>query len=377
MNKIPLNEARKKAIVKPSDSYVKPSDKAVRTSDNSFFIGENPRNFAIKSDEKMSEKKRFIFNDERVKNSYGFYILTSGIDTRRFSQNPVCLADHWNWTGSVLGVWEDMQTANGTLSGAPKFDTKSYEELVRQVESGTLKGCSMGILFDEADFIKNEKGDLILTKCELMEVSIVAVPSNANSIALYHQNGNRMSEGEIKTLCLSLGSPQETPNDNPINNNNSMKKIQLSLMAYAALGFAQTTQTVEEPELDKAILTLKNEADKTALELAKVKQELQAYKDADKLKKDQEIDTMVTLAIQEGRITADKKQTFVDLAAQNLDLAKSTLESFPKKKDLAAGVTTPSGNAEPMTEEKFQTLSEEQRWTWKQENPEEYKKLFA
>ncbi|GAA4156643.1 hypothetical protein GCM10022217_15860 [Chryseobacterium ginsenosidimutans] len=326
----------------------------------------------------MSEKRRFVFNDESVKNSYGFYILTSGIDIRRFSQNPVCLADHWNWTGSVLGIWEDIQAGSGTLSGTPKFDTKSYEELVRQVESGTLKGCSMGILFDEADFTKNENGDLILTKCELMEVSIVAVPSNANSIALYHQNGNRMSEGEIKTLCLSFGKSQEPEINNPINNNDStMKKIQLSLMAFAALGFAQTTQTVEEPELDKAILTLKNENDKNALELEKVKRELQAYQDADKLKKTQEIETMVTLAVQEGRITADKKQTFIDLAAQNLELAKATLESFPKKVDLSAGVKTPGGNGEPMTEEKFQTLSEDQRWTWKNENPEEYKKLFA
>jgi len=325
----------------------------------------------------MSENKRFVFNDESVKNSYGFYILSSGIDTRRFSQNPVCLADHWNWTGSVLGTWEDVQAGNGTLSGTPKFDTKSYEELVRQVESGTLKGCSMGILFDEADFTKNENGDLILTKCELMEVSIVAVPSNANSIALYHKNGNRMTEPEVKTLCLSLGSPQEAPINNPINNNNSiMKKIQLSLMAFAALGFAQTTQNVEEPELDKAILTMKNEYDKNALELEKVKKELQAYQEADQLKKSQEIETMVTLAVQEGRITADKKQTFIDLAAQNLELAKSTLETFPKKIDLSAGVTTPVGG-EPMTEEKFQTLSEEQRLAWKNANPDVYKKLFA
>ena len=81
--------------------------------------------------------------------------------------------------------------------------------------------------------------------------------------------------------------------------------------------------------------------------------------------------------MQEGRITADKKQTFLDLAAQNLELAKNTLDSFPKKVDLTAGVVTPVGNGEPMTEEKFQTLSEDQRWTWKQANPDEYKKLFA
>lgn len=326
----------------------------------------------------MSKNKRFVFNDETVKNSYGFYILTAGISTSRFSQNPICLADHMNWTAAVLGVWNDITIEAGQLLGTPNFDTKNYQELVRQVESGTLKGCSMGILFDEADFTKNENGDLVLTKCELMEVSIVAVPSNANSIALYHQNGIRMSENDVQNLCLSFNSSSENPLNNSTNNKDSdMKKIQLSLMAFVALGFAQTTQNVEEPELDKAILTLKNEHDKKALELEKIKQELKAFKDADKLKKDQEIETMVTLAVQEGRITADKKQTFVDLADANLELAKSTLESFPKKQDLSAGINTPNGNIDPMTEEKFQALSEAERWTWKNENPDEYKKLFA
>lgn len=323
-------------------------------------------------------KKKFVFNDESVKNSYGFYIKTSGIDTRRFSQNPICLADHWNWTGSVIGVWEDVQADGSTLSGSPKFDTKNYEELVRQVESGTIKGCSMGILFDEADFTKNENGDLILTKCELMEVSIVAVPSNANSIALYHQNGNRMSEGEIKTLCLSLSTPQDNPIENLTNNNDSkMKKIQLSVLALVALGFAKTTKEVDEAELDEAVLGLKSKIDEKELELSKVKADLQAYKDAEKLALEGKITSLVDNAVKEGRITADLSQTYKDLAAQNFELAQKTLETFPKKADLSAGVKTPTGGNEPMTDENFQKLDVNAQLAWKEANPEEYKKLFS
>jgi hypothetical protein len=325
----------------------------------------------------MSKKKRFIFNDESVKNSYGFFILTAGIDTRRFLQNPICLADHWNWTGSVLGTWGDIQTADGTLSGSPTFDTKSYEELVRQVESGTLKGCSMGILFDEADFIRNDNGDLVLTKCELMEVSIVAVPSNSNSIALYHKNGAIMNEKEIHTLCLSAAKPAGINTDNLTNNNDfNMKKIQLSLLAFVALGFAKNTKEVDEAELQEAVLNLKSDYDTKVLELEKAQKDLKAYQEADKLKKDQEIETMVTLAVQEGRITAEKKQTFVDLAAQNFDLAKATLESFDKKVELSGEIKTPTGG-EAMTEEKFLTLSAAAQIEWKEKNTEAYNKLFA
>lgn len=327
-------------------------------------------------------KKKFVFNDEKKKNSYGFSIQTMGIDLERFTQNPVCLNNHLNWTEAVIGNWIDISTENGILSGEPVYDeaTENLEnkETIRKAKAGFIKGCSMGISFDEADFVKLENGDLLLTKCELFEVSLVAVPSNANSVTLYDKSGNKMSENEVKTLCLSLGNPESDPTKFTTNNNDSkMKKIQLSLLALSALGFAQNTQTVEEPELDKAILSLKNENDKNTLELEKVKKELKAFQEADKLKKANDIETMVTLAIQQGKITADKKQTYVDLAAVNFDLAKSTLDSFEVKIDLTAGIQTPGGSNEAMTEEKWQTLDLNAQLAWKTANPDQYKKLFS
>ena len=323
-------------------------------------------------------KKIFTFNDERVKNSYGFYIETAGISLARFNQNPICLNSHWNWTTEVLGTWEDLKIVDGKLQGSPVFNTENNKEVVRQVNEGVIKACSMGILFDEADFVKNENGELVLKKCELMEVSIVAVPSNANSVALYHSNGIQMTEKEIKNLTLSLGAATP-PNPENFNqdNNSTMKKIQLSVLAFVALGFAKTTKEVDEAELDEAVLGLKAKIDENELELKKVKADLQAYKDAEKLALEGKITLAVDTAVKEGRITADLAQTYKDLGAQNFDLMTKTLESFPKKVDLKAGVTTPSGTTEPMTEENFQKLSTEAQLAWKEANPEEYKKLFS
>lgn len=324
-------------------------------------------------------KKRFAFNDEKKKNSYGFYIQTAGINLTRFNLNPVCLNNHLNWTEAVIGNWIDLSSEEGVLSGEPVFDeaTESLEnkETIRKAKAGFIKGCSMGISFDEADFIKLENGDLILTKCELFEVSLVAVPSNASSVTLYDKSGNKMSENEVKTLCLSLGNANPIK-DSTNNNDFNMKKIQLSLLAFVALGFAKNTKEVDEAELQEAVLNLKADFDTKTLELKKVTDELQAYKDAEKLKLTQETETMVNLAIQEGRITADKKQTFVDLAAQNFALAKATLETFEKKIDLTAGIQVPGGK-EAMTEEKWQTLDLNAQLSWKAANPEEYKKLFS
>lgn len=330
-----------------------------------------PRN----QSQKMS-KKRFTFNDEKIKNSYGFYILTAGIDTTRFNRNPICLNDHSNWTGAVLGTWADLSAENGALSGTPNFDTKDkyHKEVIRQVESGTIKGCSMGVLFDEADFTKNEKGELVLTKCELMEVSIVAIPSNANSVALYHKNGVMMKENEVKTLCLSFG--ENTEQNHNQNNNFNMKKIHLSVLAFVALGFAKTTKEVDEAELDEAILGLKAKIDEQGIELQRAKADLSAYQNAEKLAQEGKITTMVELAVKEGRITAEHAQTYKDLAAQNFELAQKTLESFPKKVDLSTGIITPAGNdAGVKTMEDFQKLSHEKQLSFKNENPDLYKAI--
>ena len=69
-------------------------------------------------------KKIFTFNDERVKNSYGFYIETAGISLARFNQNPICLNSHWNWTTEVLGTWEDLKIVDGKVVLYPKDTEK-------------------------------------------------------------------------------------------------------------------------------------------------------------------------------------------------------------------------------------------------------------
>lgn len=318
-------------------------------------------------------KKRFVLNDESVKNTYGFRVLTAGINLTRFNDNPVCLNNHSNSTKDVLGEWIALETKDGLLTAEPDFDTEDVEgkEVVRKVENGKIKGCSIGIIIDP-DKMLLVNGELILSECELLEASIVAVPSNSKAIVLYSSEGVMLDETEVKTLCLSADKT------NPKNNTDlNMKKINLGLLAFVALGFAQNTQSVEEPELEKAVLDLKAKADSSASELLRVKAELKAYQDAEKITNTQNIDTMVELAVKEGRITAEHSQTYKDLAAQNFDLASKTIASLPVKAELGADIHTPGGTTEPMTEEKFQTLSAEAQLSWKTANLDAYKKLFS
>ena len=86
---------------------------------------------------------------------------------------------------------------------------------------------------------------------------------------------------------------------------------------------------------------------------------------------------MLDEAIKSGKITADKRQTFADLAAQNFELAKATLEGIPAKKTFSSGVTTPTGVTGVATMEDFQKLSLDEKLAFKNGNPEAYQKLIA
>ncbi|AUX17360.1 HK97 family phage prohead protease [Flavobacterium columnare] len=224
--------------------------------------------------------KPFVFNDQNQANSYGFRILTEGISLKRFNKNPIMLNQHWNSTSNVLGKWENVKVEKDLLLGEPVFDVADEEALKvsGKVDRGFINSCSMGITFKRED-LKIIGTELIMEKCELYECSIVAVPSNANSIRLYAENGELLKDDEVKQLCLSLQpvNELETPNENENQTLEfktiDMKKITLSLAVLTALSFDKATPEVDVEAVEKAVLKLSNEnaelkAEKLKLEAA-------------------------------------------------------------------------------------------------------------
>lgn len=321
--------------------------------------------------------KPFVFNDQNQTNSYGFRILTKGISLKRFNKNPMMLNQHWNSTESVLGKWTNIRVEKDLLLGEPVFDIEDADALKvsGKVEREFINSCSMGITFNRDD-LKIIGTELVMEKCELYECSIVAVPSNANSIRLYSESGTLLKDDEVKQLCLSL-QPEvlenQDPSDselsqklqlNPIN----MKKILLSVASLLALKFDKSTPEVDVEKVEEAILNLSKE--KATLE-AKVLS-LEAEKEA---VQETAITEMVNLAITEGRIPATKKEAFVNLAKTDFDLAKTTIQAIPVKQTLLGEVSNPEGKSE-MTKEAFQKLSHSAQLEFKANNAEEYKKMF-
>lgn len=314
--------------------------------------------------------KRFTFNDPDQQNSHGFLIPTEGISLTRFEKNPVMLDQHWNSTHSVIGRWNDVKVENGLLTALPEFDTEDEyaKKIAGKVDRDYIKGCSMGITFKRDD-LKYVAGKLILEKCELYEVSIVAVPSNANSIHLYHEDGQTlMSETDVQKLCLSV-----IPTDfEEITPETKSMKIKLISAAMLALGLSASQTEIESDELNQKIIDL--DAKKTAAEL-----KLSERVRADESAKLSAITTKVKEGIVAGKLSAEKEADYIKLGVMNESLLDTAIGTAPEKASLAAQVKNTGGKEAPevKTADDFQKLSLDEQLTFKNDNFEQYTKIFS
>lgn len=329
----------------------------------------------------MPRPEYFVFNDENVINSYGFYINTLGIKMDRFNDNPVMLNNHINSTENVIGNWSGALKENGQLKLKPHFDEESNlgKDVAGKVDRGFLKGCSMGII-PNWDSVQKVGERLIMMECELAEGTIIPVPSNKGAIAIYSADGTEVLKADdIKSLCLSVteklqGIPEK------LNTNLDMKKIILSVATLMVLGFKdQPTEGHDVSEVEARVLdlnakvtalTTENEGLKLAAKTAKEAQEA-----AVKLAANEKVD----LAITQGKIPADKKEAFVQLGITSPEVLQTTLDSIPGKNTLNLGIRVPGGNGTLVvaTMEDFQKLGLEDQLSFKTDSPEEYKKLVG
>ena len=98
--------------------------------------------------QKNSRKMRVRLSNHSL-NSYGFWVLTSGISLERYNQNPVLLYMHQR--GEVIGTVEDIKVEGEELTGELKFDEASElsKRVKKQFECGSLRMVSIGFTIVE------------------------------------------------------------------------------------------------------------------------------------------------------------------------------------------------------------------------------------
>jgi hypothetical protein len=259
----------------------------------------------------MPVAKKFILSDESI-NSYGFRVLTDGIDLSRFEKNPVMLMNHCE--DDIPGAWGSVAKEGGKLVGVTRFDEKDEEALViaNKVEQGFINGASIGFCIietstDPALMLPGQTRPTV-TKCILYEASITPLPSNGNALALYDNNGQK----------LKL--------DDEALNFNKLSLIQNSTQPDMKLtAKTQTVLNVSADAADTAIETAVLALEKRATD---AETSLKTIKDTQTAELKTRSEKLVDNAITGKKLTADKRDAWVNLAIADYASTETALNSM-------------------------------------------------
>jgi HK97 family phage prohead protease len=153
------------------------NDAQVRFAPNSYDATARTIDAVISTG---AQVKRFFFTEE-------LEISPDAIDLGRATTGMVPLLDSHNQgtTAAVLGTVSNVRIEGGQLIASLKFGETDQAKLVEgMVARGELKGISIGYRVQTWTIVSVEDGSETwrATRWELLEVSIVSVPADANAV---------------------------------------------------------------------------------------------------------------------------------------------------------------------------------------------------
>lgn len=251
-----------------------------------------------------------IINDEAVVNDRGWRLLNSGLDRRRYDKNPLLL--HQHDTDQIVGHCTGLRIEGTRLIGAFEFDADPDSQAVKEkATNGSLRGVSPGLYIRDMEFASDVD---TVTDWELLEVSLVTLPSNPSAVKLYSQHGTALSDEEAKQHIVQLKSnyTMPTPTPNPLTP---------QTLALLGLGDSATLSDIHQ-----AITQLTAEREQLQKELTDLHHEAG--------------EALIQSAIDAGKIDASRRESFAQLYATDPELCSSILDAIPAPKSLASRLTS-------------------------------------
>ncbi len=261
-------------------------------------------------------------------NSYGYRVLTEGVDITQYERNPILLYMHNR--GKAIGLIKGIRKENGEITGELAFDeaTELSTQCKKQWDFGSLRMVSIGFEIIEtseaAELIVPGQRYATVTKARLVEVSLVDIGANNDAIRLH-------KDGQLITLSEGGDCPLPRLNHKPTNNQPQMDIKTLAL----TLGLPETA--------DEAAVNAK---------LAELKA---ANYDTENIRKENEqlklsqVTAAVDAAIAAKKIPAEKKQHFLDLGKTvGIETLNATLDAIAPAQKLSSTLqTTPTADDTP------------------------------
>ena len=220
-------------------------------------------------------KHQFIINTENV-NSYGYRILTDGIDYAQYMRNPIVLFMHerdgyGNKGSEVIGRCTRLYKEGTILIAEVEFDEQDEfaKKIAGKVERGYIRMASMYAEIKEVSTHPQHilEGQIYetVTACKLVEISIVDIGGNDNALKLSKDGKpfqlkkivtNTSNNMDIKVIALALGMGENSKEEAVLSALHSLKtdKEKAEAQVVSLTKTIKDTQNAEATTLvDKAV----------------------------------------------------------------------------------------------------------------------------
>jgi hypothetical protein len=195
------------------------------------------------------------------------------------------------------------------------FDVDDPESLKikNKVDRNFLKGASPGIYPLDAEVeLRNGKDYLVVTRWELLEGSIVSVPSNGNAIKLYGKDGEIMEVQELKLMAKKTTQP------------NFLNKMKIETIAVM-IGLAADAKEDQVMETLSGIIAKNNDH---AKQLTAKDNEIEKLKAVVEENKQAKVKNLIDSAIADKKIDESLRATYTKLANTDFKEAKKALDAI-------------------------------------------------
>jgi hypothetical protein len=298
----------------------------------------------------MAEPKKlftFVISDESL-NSYGFRVLTDGIDTSLFEKNPIALWVHsrpYGWDKNreplPIGKWVNLRRDGKKLVADLEFDEDDAfaVALMKKVDKGIINMVSAGLRAittsdDPSVLVKGQTRPTVVQSA-LMEVSLVDIGANRNALRLQDEFGDEINLSDRANNHM-------LPLLRDIHNKNNDMKFQeqiaqvLKLQAdapeadilAAVQGLVNNSVQLSSMQGEIARLNDENKA---------IKEQLNVYREAEQAADEQKRANLVDQAIADKKITASEREDYLALAAADFDRTKKILDGMQGVKEFGQG----------------------------------------
>ena len=160
---------------------------------------------------------------------------------------------------------------------------------------------------------------------------------NQKQVEIFNQTEMEQEQNfAFGSVCAQLGLDKTSEVSAVINRitalmnaENKVKEVQASLDALQ----------IQKAGVDQKLANVKNE-------LSAAQSELKNYKDAEKAKRDAEIEAFVESAVNDGKIDKESKAKWVEMAQTNFEMVQSTLNSIAKRDKISEKIANDPANVD-------------------------------